>query len=52
VNCYAIEFRKGSYFRGDTAGQAMRFNQAKYAEQYIDAKAGWVWLHGGMVVEL
>jgi len=55
VNRYVIEFRNGSFFRGPksprggTIGEAMRFNQRRHAEQYVDKRANWVWFNGGMV---
>ena len=55
MNRYVIEFRNGSFFkgprpdRGGTLAQAMRFNQKRHAEAYVDRKAPWVWFNGGMV---
>lgn len=55
-NRYVVEFRNGSFFkgarpdRGGTIGQAMRFNQAKHAAQYLDRKAPWAWFNGAMVM--
>lgn len=55
MNRYVVEFRNGSFFRGPksdhggTLGEAMRFNQAKHASQYIDKRAHWAWFNGAMV---
>lgn len=56
MNPYVIEFRNGSFFRGPradrggTLGQAMRFNQARHATQYLDRHAKWAWFNGAMVM--
>lgn len=55
---FVVEFRSGSFFRGPrsdrggTLAQAMRFNQAKHAAQYLDRKAEWAWFNGAMVTEV
>lgn len=52
---FVIEFRSGSFFkgprpaRGGTLAQAMRFDQERHAEQYVQRKAPWVWMNGGMI---
>lgn len=55
MNRYVIEFRSGSFFRGPrsdrggTIGEAMRFNQRRHAEAYVDRRVPWVWFNGGMI---
>lgn len=55
---FVVEFRSGTFFRGPlagsggTLGEAMRFQQAKHAEQYLDRNASWAWFNGGMVKEI
>jgi len=56
-NPFVVEFRSGSFFRGPSSdrggplSEAMRFNQHKHAEQYLNRYAGWAWLNGACVLE-
>lgn len=55
---FVVELRNGSLFRGPrsdrggTLGEAMRFQQAKHATEYIDARAPWVWFSGACVMSI
>jgi hypothetical protein len=55
---FVVEFRNGSLFRGPradcggTLGEAMRFQQAKHARQYLDRKANWAWFNGAMIIPI
>ncbi len=57
MNRYVVEFRNGSYFRGPrsdrggTLSEAMRFNQERHANQYIDKRAEWAWVNGTMITK-
>lgn len=56
-NEFVVEFRNGSYFRGPrsrtggTLGQAMRFDQVKHAEAYVDNMAPWAWSNGAAIID-
>lgn len=53
---FVVELRSGSFFRGPrsdrggTIGEAMRFQQAAHAAQYLDRKASWAWFNGAMIM--
>lgn len=55
---YAFEFRSGSYFvsvdrpTGGTRDEALTFNSRDHADWWFNKFAPWVWVNGGMIVEV
>jgi hypothetical protein len=53
---FVVEFRNGSLFRGPrsdrggTLGEALRFQQRKHAEAFVNRKEPWAWFNGAMLI--